>query len=359
MPLLLSNDDVVSLLTMSDCLTAVEASYRELGTGQAVSRPRSDMTVPRPDPGRYYWLKTFDAVLPGVGLAAVRLTSNMVQESTRDGLRRMQAVPLAPGSTYVGLVLLFRLETTELVAIIQDARIQVMRAGATQGLAAKLVARPDATVLGLFGSGQMAREGLTAIALVRDLKLVKVFSPTRANRERFARTMSDRLGVEVRAVDGPREVVDGSDIVATATTSLDPVFSGEWLEPGQHVNTINNSEVDDLVRRRASLIVRQVADQALQWMPAAERDRNRTGARTRAGEGQQLDPGRAPLLQDLVLGRHPGRVSAEEITLYGGLGGYGPGTAYAAVGAIAVQRARERGIGRALPAEWFVQRESS
>jgi ornithine cyclodeaminase/alanine dehydrogenase-like protein (mu-crystallin family) len=146
---------------------------------------------------------------------------------------------------------------------------------------------------------------------------------------------------------------------APPTTSLDPVFSGEWLEPGQHVNTINNSEVDALVRRRASLIVRQVADQALQWMPAAERDRNRTGARTRAGEGQQFDPERAPLLQDLVLGRHPGRVSAEQITLYGGIGGYGPGTAYAAVGAIVVQRARERGIGRELPAEWFVQHESS
>jgi alanine dehydrogenase len=355
MPLLLTNDDVASLLTMEDCLAAMDAAFRELGTGSAVSRPRSDLTVPQPEPGRYYLLKTWDAALPGVGLAAIRVASDMMQETASAGGRRVEALPVGPGGTYLGLVLLFSMATTELVAIIHDARLQAMRAGATYGLAAKHLARPDARAVGLFGSGQQAREQLLAIALVRDLELVRVFSPTRAHRERFAGEMSERLGVAVRAVDEPRAVIRGADIIVAATTSLEPVVRGGWLEPGQHLNSIKAAEVDDQVRERASLIAVQAADRALQWMPAAQADPDRTNARARTR--QPIDEGRRVLLADLVAGKRPGRTSPEQITIC--LSTYGPGTAYAAVGATVVQRARERGIGQEIPAEWFLQAEPS
>jgi alanine dehydrogenase len=300
-------------------------------------------------------LKTFDAALPEVGLSVVRLTSSMLQESSQD--ERVQSLPLGPRGTYVGLVLLFSIQTTELVGIIHDARISALRAGATRGVAAKYLARHDARVAGLFGSGQQAREQLTAVALVRKLERVNVFSPTKKNRERFAQEMSARLAIEIRAVEDPRDVVVGADLVLTATTSLNPVFSGAWLEPGQHVSTITGAEVDDVVRERAAFIVRPSADKALQWMPRSEADQARTGAEWRVGPS--VDPKRLVLLPDLILGRHPGRTNPDQITLFGGVGSYGPGISYAAVGAIALERARKRGMGTELPAELFLQREYS
>jgi alanine dehydrogenase len=355
MPIVLTNDEVAELVTMKDCLQAVESAFRELGAGEAVSRPRSDLALPQSDPGRYYMLKTFDAALPGAGLSVVRLTSSMLQENAEE--KRVQSLPLGPGGTYVGLVLLFSIQTTELVGIIHDARISVLRAGATRGVAAKYLARPDARVVGLFGSGQQAREQLMAMALVRKLERVKVFSPTKKNRERFAHEMSATLSIEVRAVEDPREVVTGSDLILTATTSLSPVFSGAWLEPGQHVSTITGAEVDDVARQKAAFIVRPSADKALQWMPLAEHNQGRTGAEWRVG--QSVDPNRLVLLPDLILGLHPGRTAPDQITLFGGVGSYGPAVTYAAVGAIALQRARERGIGTELPRELFLQREYS
>src|SRR5581483_5604455 len=146
---LLTNEQVAELLTMHDCLEAVEEAFRELGEGQAVYRPRSDMVVPHDPPSSYYLFKTFDAVLPGKGLAAVRLTSNVIQES--EGIagapRRVDTIPLGPDQTFTGLILLFSTETTELLGILQDSLIQVMRAGATHALATKYLSRPDSQVV--------------------------------------------------------------------------------------------------------------------------------------------------------------------------------------------------------------------
>ena len=128
MPLLLSNDDVGSALTMPDCMSAMEAAFKELGDGEAVTRSRSDLVVPQADPARHYLLKTCDAALPGVGLAAVRITSNMMQEYAGPDTSRLDPLPLATGGGYVGLVLLFDIQKLDLVAIVHDARIQVMRA---------------------------------------------------------------------------------------------------------------------------------------------------------------------------------------------------------------------------------------
>src|SRR3954469_16464473 len=96
MPLLLSNEDVTTVLSMADCMAPMETAFRELGEGRAVSRPRSDLVVPQDDPARHYLLKTCDAALPGVGLSAVRVTSNMMQEVSGKAAR-LDPLPLAAG----------------------------------------------------------------------------------------------------------------------------------------------------------------------------------------------------------------------------------------------------------------------
>lgn len=353
MPLLLTNEDVTSVLTMADCLDPMEQAFAELGRGEAVSRPRSDLVVSQGEGGRHYQLKTCDAALPGVGLAAVRVTSNMMQELYgENGRRRLDPLPLATGGRYVGLVLLFDMQQLELVAIVQDARIQVMRAGAAYGIAAKYLARPDAEVIGLFGSGQQAREQLTAISMIRRLRRVNVFSPTRSNRERFAGEMAERLGIEVSACDEPSAVVRGADIVVSTTSSLEPVFPGAWLESGQHVSAARATEVDDVARERAALLVLQSGDPTTLLRPSAQQG-------VRWPRSREPDPERVVPLPDIVVGRHPGRTSPRDITLLGAYESFGPGTGYSALGAVALQRARQRGIGRELPSEWFTQSESS
>jgi alanine dehydrogenase len=353
-PLLLTNDDVTAVLSMADCLDPMEQAFAELGKGLAVSRSRSDMVVLQPDPGRHYILKTCDAALPSVGLSAVRVTSNMMQEVRAEGARRLDPLPLANGGGYVGLVFLFDMQRLNLVAIIHDARIQVMRAGAAYGVAAKYLARADAAVVGVLGSGQQAREQLTALALVRPIRRANVFSPTKANRERFAGEMSARLGFEVVASGDMEAVVTGADIVALTTSSSQPVFPGEWLRPGQHVSTVRVNEVDDVARNRASVIVLQSTESSSLLMPAAQ-----TEPDWFQGLKREPDPRCLAFLGDVVVGRHVGRTNDEQITLFGGYASFGPATGYSALGAIALERARALRIGRELPDEWFVQQESS
>jgi ornithine cyclodeaminase/alanine dehydrogenase-like protein (mu-crystallin family) len=357
MPLIISNEDVIRILTMEDCLTAVERAFLELGEGDAASRPRSELVVPQPEAGRHYLLKTWDAALPSIGLAATRLTSNMMQRRASGSSQRLDPLPLAGGTGYVGLILLFEMQTLELVAIIQDARLQVMRAGATYGLAAKYLGREDAKVVGLLGSGGQAREQLTAIAAVRHLEKVQVFSPTKAHRDAFVGSMAERLKVEIVACDSPREAVRGADIVAAATSSLEPVVLGEWLEPGQHVSFAGPGKGDRLAYERASLIVVQTQEQTLRWQPA------RVAAQrppSRLATNQAPSPPRAlALLGDIVAGKHQGRSAPEQITIFGGFDSSGPGTAYAAVGALVLERARRARFGRELPGDWFIQQESS
>jgi ornithine cyclodeaminase/alanine dehydrogenase-like protein (mu-crystallin family) len=358
MPLILSNEDVMRVLTMGDCLEAMERAFRDLGEGEAVSRPRSELILPQAEPGRHYLLKSWDAALPSVGLAATRLTSNMMQRREDGAAQRLDPMPLAGGGGgYVGLILLFDIATLELVAIIQDARLQVMRAGATYGLAAKYLARKDAEILGLLGSGGQAREQLTAIAAVRRLKKVQVFSPTKANREAFAASMAERLGIEIIACESPQQAVRGADIVAAATSALEPVVPGEWLEPGQHVSFAGPGKGDRLAFERAALVVVQTRDQTLRWQPA--RSASQPPPSRRSARQEPPAPQALTLLGDIVAGRHQGRSDPQQITIFGGFDSFGPGTAYAAVGAVVLERARRAGLGHEVPAEWFIQAESS
>ena len=107
-----------------------------------------------------------------------------------------------------------------------------------------LLARKDCEVAGIFGAGDQAKLHLLALTCIRpSLRKVRVFSPTRANREKFAAEMTAVLGIEVIAVESAAEVVDGADVIVCATNSNVPVFDGDWLIPGQHVTSIVSSNI--------------------------------------------------------------------------------------------------------------------
>src|SRR5258708_28531709 len=152
MTLILSNDDVEKLLTMPECIDVLEDAYIELSAGRGVNRIRSDCLVPaaRKDDALYS-LKSMDAVIPKLGVGAVRIDSDIVTWPRQGTNMRRVKVPAAPGGRYVGLVLLFSSQTGEPLAIMPDGVMQRIRVGAANGLGVKYLARQSANSVGILG----------------------------------------------------------------------------------------------------------------------------------------------------------------------------------------------------------------
>ncbi|MBI3063250.1 MAG: ornithine cyclodeaminase family protein, partial [Deltaproteobacteria bacterium] len=256
MVLVLKNEQVEGLVPMAEAIEVIEQAFRELGQGIAKTAPRARLRVPWKD-GAQYFFNNIMGLVPGMKSMALRIDSSFSKEVEVAGSRRR----IYPGDD-VGLVFLFDMDTCNLLAIMDDHVISTMRVGATSGVAAKYLARKDAKVMGLLGSGEQARTQLTAALAVRPLEKIKVYSPTRENRERFCREMSAECRVEIVPVASAEEAVRGSDIVTAATNTVEPVIEGRWLEAGAHVNSIVGGdgylprrELDDETIRRAGLIV--------------------------------------------------------------------------------------------------------
>ncbi len=201
--------------------------------------------------------------------------------------------------THHALILLFRPETGEPLAVIDGRLITEMRTAAASAVATQLLSRADASVLAILGSGVQARSHLEALRLVRPIREVRVWSPR--NREGFA------LSHAVRATATPEEAVRGADLVVVATSSRTPVLCGRWLSPGTHINAVGAvrpewRELDDEVLSRARLYVdsREAAQQESGDVIAA--------------------PATVTEIGEVIAGVQPGRQCAEEITLWKSVG---------------------------------------
>jgi len=349
MVLLLTNADMERLdgLPIATIIAAVEDAYRELGQGVAVSPARRRLILQPPGADSTYWFNNIMGAAPGVGTMALRIDSSFFRLQHEGGsTRKVRA------GDFVGLVLLFDTTTGELTGIFHDHFLSTRRVGATGAVGAKYLARPDSRVMGLFGSGQQAAAQALAMPAVLPLDLIKVYSPNPEHRRDFALRMADECGVDVRAVDDPRAVIEGSDVVVTATNSRSPVFDGRWLEPGMHVETIvgtdqsaSGSEIDHEAVRRADLVVTNLKEQI---------QVDRQPKLLWAIEEGILSWDTLHDLGDVVAGSAPGRTSPDQITLHDN--NTGMGIQFAALGALILQHARAQGIGTELPDELFATR---
>jgi ornithine cyclodeaminase/alanine dehydrogenase-like protein (mu-crystallin family) len=335
--LLLDNADVRALLRMEDCIAALRASFGDLATGAAVDRPRSH-TYTDLGGGRHYLFKSMDGALPRLGVHAVRLSSDLTHE--HDG--RRDKIPAAPGDRYVGLVLLFDQATLVPLAVVHDGYLQRMRVGATSALAADLLARRDARVAGVVGAGWQAGAQVAGLRAVCELDAVRVYAPTRAKLEAFCAEHGATPAGSVR------EAVAGADVVAVATNAHEPVLDGASLEPGQHVGSVQVRELAASVLARADLVVQRSDVEPTFHFANGHRP-------VEAGEVAAPDPAKTVTLADVVA-RRAGRGSDAQITLFTG-GSAGLGTQFAAVAHAVYSAARDAGVGRELPTEWFTQAE--
>jgi alanine dehydrogenase len=361
--LFIHNDVVAKLLTMRECIEAQEHAFRQVPAGGAIQRPRLDMYVPcERDDGYYRW-STVEGTSDGI--LAMRMKSDIVTWPVgKDGLWRESKYCMEPG-TYAGFILLLSTRNGEPLAFINDGVLQHMRVGGGAGIGAKHLARKEAQTVGILGSGGMARTYLEGFQAVRPIGHVKVFSPTPANRIRFAEEMSETLGIPVEPVDTAREAVRGVDILATCTDSMSPTFEAAWLEPGMHVTMLGPREISREVLARCDVKIRQGSGGLK--LPESERvlaERGHSPMAFVAGTPEEMRRlpakttqggfgGDYPDYCDLVTGKVPGRSNDQQITFYHNLGNQG--LQFSAVGGLVYRKAKAAGVGREIPTEWFLQ----
>ncbi len=260
MALLLKSDEIWKILTMKACVESCREAYRVLGKGEAINRPRSHVHVSLGEPGLYYQMKSMEGILPATGVAAVRITSQLAHWFKAGGNLRKEKSNAVENGYLVGMVFLFDTESGKLLSIMPDAVLDWFRLGATNALAADYLARKDAQVLALLGTGNHARTQTLGFIAVRDLKLIKVFSPNPEHRNKFCREMAGRTNVEIRAVNTPAEAVSGADIVAAATNSRQPVLMEHWVRDGVHYSTILSYEAEPGLVNKADVVVVNLRD---------------------------------------------------------------------------------------------------
>jgi ornithine cyclodeaminase/alanine dehydrogenase-like protein (mu-crystallin family) len=359
MPLFLNNEEVDQLLTMKDTMDALEILYREIGEGAAVTAPRSDVHSPTEaaqsaEGPMAHYLKSMSGASPHFGTAALRFSSDIVAwRSSRGGMRR-EKLPMLPGQRWMGIVLLFSTANGELLAIMNDGVLQRFRVGGANGVASKYLARQDAVTVGLIGSGWQAGTQVMAVCEARKIKKIKVFSPTKENREKFARETSAQVGVEIVPVDSYEAAAKDVDILMTSTNSRKP-FLGKWaLREGLHISAMQRDEFDDEALMGCDPLVlhshateNNVTSSALAHF---ERDdfTLRDHPTTRGIDWQSL-----PTLSDLLCGRIKGRENDKQIT--GFVNNIGMGAQFAAVGKKVYDAAKAKGFGREVPLDWFTQ----
>jgi alanine dehydrogenase len=373
--LLINNELVSQLLTMDDCIRVQEEAFRKLTTGGAIHRPRIDMYFPCERQDGYFRWGTMEGA--NDGYFAIRMKSDVITWPTdRNGNWTEEKYCREPG-TYCGIIFLLSTNNGEPLAFINDGVLQHMRVGGGAGIGTKYLSREDSHVVGMLGSGGMARTFLEAFSCVRDIKLCKVYSPTAKNREAYAAEMTKKLGIEVRAVDNPREALRGVDIVSSATDSMKPVYDADWIEKGQHVTNLCRREIPDTVMGRFDVVVRQgTAGLQMKQTERFQAERGLSPAAYIGGTTQEMkripeknpqpgfggdspdfnDRGKGgdkPEFADLVTGKCPGRTSRDQITFYRNVGNQG--LQFSAVGGWVYSEAVRRKLGREIPTDWFLQ----
>lgn len=353
MTLILSNDDIEQLLTMSECIDVLEDAYVELNEGRGVNRVRSDCLVPSRGGDAVYSLKSMDGVIPKLGIGAVRIDSDIVTwPKVGNNMRRVK-VPAAPNGRYVGLVLLFSSENGEPLAIMPDGVMQRVRVGAANGLGIKYLARRDAKFVGILGSGWQAGAQLMAACAVRKIENVRCFSPNSEHCETFASAMSATLGINVTPVNQPEDAIRSADIIMCATNSIDNVLFEHWIEPGMHLSAIKVPEIAIAAIKRADRVVLHTHDSNPMQVVAKDLAVPEMGEKKGWALGDGIDFNNLPTLPELIAGKVAGRHSDQEITCF--INNLGLGYQFAAVGAVVYRKAKASGLGHDLPTDWFTQ----
>lgn len=317
MALFIDEVHVRRLLDWGLALEVVEKAFRKIGLEEATNTPRSR--------GQTDHVHAYAMIGGAKGMAALGVK---IQTTHRKSCPET-------------MLALFDAKLGGLTCLMKAAYLDQIRCGASGAVAIKTLARMDAQTVGILGSGSQARMQLRGAVLVRNLKSIKVFSPTRENRESFAREMAGETGLEVHAVNTAQEAVVGADLILLATTAREPILEAEWISPGAHINAMGATflgkvEVHPDVFLKTGLVVVD----------------HRESARLEAGDlVEPIESGALHWrdihdLGPLLVGRYEGRTSEDQITLFKGVG---LAVCDVCLGQAVLERALAEGIGHEVP----------
>ena len=317
MTLHISEAEVRAVLTMPLAVEAVEEISRKQATGEVVVHPRRRFELP--GGGFFHYMAAADF---SAGFVAMK------QYTFVRGKLRF-------------LVPLYEMPTGDLLALIEADYMGQLRTGAASGVATKYLARKNARVAAVIGTGGQAKTQLEAVAAVRKLESARAYGRDAAKREKFCKEMSERVGIPVQACVSAAEAVRGADIVCTATTAAQPVVSGANLSPGAHINAIganhaHKRELDDEAVASADIIV----------VDSVEQSRQEAGDLIIAFHGDEICWTGVKKLSEIVAGKASGRTSDTELTLFKS-NGIASWDLAVAMKVYAI--AREKKLGRELP----------
>jgi len=314
--LYLTVEDVRKLVTMDDALAALDKAFHHWADPGTENFPRRRLDPPGGGP-----LNLMAASYPAEGVFGYRA----------------YAIRPAGGSNQV---FLFEMKGGPPMAIVESGWASTTRTGAATGIATKYLARPDAKRLACIGTGRQAVTQVDAVARVRKLDSISVFSRDKAKREDFAKRMAELTKVKVEAAESARDCVKGADIVITATMSSEPVFFGDWIEKGMHINLIgansaNRREGDDRTILKSDLLVTDHREQA----------KIEAGEFIEMASTGRLSWDKVHELGDAVTGRVK-RNGPDQVTLFKSLGLAYEDLAFCK---LIVDRAKAKGVGVQLP----------
>lgn len=317
MTLLLNESEVRALLTMPLALEAVEESLLLQGKSELSLHPRRRLRMP--DRTFLHYMAAGDPVHGYMGMKLYTVAH---------GVARF-VMPL------------FRSATGEMAALIEADALGQIRTGAASGVATKYLANSNARSACIIGTGYQARTQLEAVAAVRRLERVRAFGRDPQRRALFCREMSVRIGVEVEQADSAEDAVRGAEIVTTATSAMKIVLDGNWLSPGTHINAIGANfpqkrELDDSAVGRADVIAVDSMDQAK--MEAGDLIQALSKDTSRWADVHELS--------GIVAGKEPGRINANQITLFKSVG---IATWDLAVAVRVYELAVAQGLGQSIP----------
>jgi ornithine cyclodeaminase/alanine dehydrogenase-like protein (mu-crystallin family) len=349
MAIIITDDDVRKHLSMPECIEAMEVAFRDYADGKAKTLPRVRYYAETADPNRLYACNVHVGAVPSYGIACVRAGSNCI---VSDGSNPDRKIKSNPEPVNWSVIVLYDMSTAEPLAFVHESHLSGVRVGATTGAAVAAIAREDAAELALFGTGRQARSAFEAVCAVRPIKRVRLFSPNEDHCRHFAELQA-RDGVVIDIVREPREVIAGADIICCATNVRRPVFDGAWLEPGQMVCTVVNSdpngkrtEVDETTFARATDIV--VND----W---ASVESNRQVELLDPIEKGLVDRAFVFELGDVLAGHAVVRQTDDNLVYY--KSNTGLGMQFAAAGAVVYNKIKDQNTNKEVPREWLASED--
>lgn len=244
MPLILSAKDIEPLVDMREAISAIEEGFKEYSDGQHDIPPRVNILAPERK-GRFVLLPCY---LAKSGIFHTKIFSVYLQNQRK----------VLPNNYYY--YILHDIEVGSVKAIMGGTKLTNIRTGAVQAVATKYLARKDSKVLAIFGAGIVAEYQVEGITKVASLERIFVFDSDRARADQFASRLSPKHGLPIHVARSARDAVVKADIIITATSSLTPVFNGNDVKPGCHINAIgginpNGREIDDLTIANSKVIV--------------------------------------------------------------------------------------------------------